>query len=248
VTQPRYLLRIDPGPEPCALLPHRLVFRRPVTVLVGANGSGKSTVLRTIAASLGLPLGGGSMEEAALPRSSRRVLGDGTRVAWRERPERRDFFSGDNAREFGAILEGREPGLDFWPGDPREGYGGHHLTERSHGEGVGAMLRRSLQADFLLLDEPETALAPAIQLALAWRIARAGEAGEQQIVVATHAPTFLRIPGAQLVELGPGGPRDVAREDTVAWRLHRQVVTASDEEWERLLDVHGDSEGPPPSG
>lgn len=235
-TPPRYLHRVDPGETARSLLSRRLVFRRSVTVLVGANGCGKSTILRTIASSLGLPLAGGSMEEAALPASSRLVLGEGTRVAWHERPQKRDFFSGDNVVALGALLESRKPGIDFWPGDPRDSYGGKHLTVRSHGEGISAMLRRALQADFVLLDEPETALSPPMQRALAARIWRACELGEKQIVLATHSAPFLRIPGAQVVELGVEGPRDTPREQTVAWRLHQQTVMSSDEEWERLLE------------
>jgi predicted ATPase len=211
------------------------VFRRALTILVGANGSGKSTILRTIAASLGLPLAGGSMEEAALPPSARLTLGDGARASWRARPNRRDFFSGDNVVALGNILQSRVPGPDFWPGDPRDDYGGHYLHVRSHGQGVTAMLDRSLRADFLLLDEPETALAPPLQLRLSAQLWRATDEGAQQVVLATHAAVFLRIPGAQIVELGPAGPRHVTREETALWQAHERTVRLDEAGWESVL-------------
>lgn len=175
------------------------------------------------------------MEEGALPASARATLGEGTRVSWRERPVRRDFFSGDNVVALGGVLESRKPGPDFWPGHPLDDYGGRHLTMESHGDGATAMLRRALQADFVLLDEPETALAPPRQVALAAQIWGAAEDGQRQFVIASHAAVFLRIPGAQIVELGMGAPRDVGRQDTVAWRFHSAAVNSTDEDWERLL-------------
>ena len=42
-----------------------LTFRKPVTCFVGENGSGKSTLIEAIAEASGLPIWGGSRNEAA---------------------------------------------------------------------------------------------------------------------------------------------------------------------------------------
>src|SRR5436309_12176179 len=42
-----------------------LAFRKPVTCFVGENGSGKSTLIEAIAEACGLPIWGGSRNEAA---------------------------------------------------------------------------------------------------------------------------------------------------------------------------------------
>ena len=42
-----------------------LTFRQPVTCFVGENGSGKSTLIEAIAEACGLPIWGGSRNEAA---------------------------------------------------------------------------------------------------------------------------------------------------------------------------------------
>jgi predicted ATPase len=42
-----------------------LTFRRPATCFVGENGSGKSTLIEAIAEACGLPIWGGSRNEAA---------------------------------------------------------------------------------------------------------------------------------------------------------------------------------------
>src|ERR1700739_1852544 len=44
-----------------------LAFRKPVTCFVGENGSGKSTLIGAIAEACGLPIWGGSRNEAANP-------------------------------------------------------------------------------------------------------------------------------------------------------------------------------------
>ena len=230
---PPLLSRIEPPASGESLLTKRITFRAPITVLVGNNGSGKSTVLRTIAASLGLPLAGGSLNEASLPPSGRPALGNGTRVGWRARPARRSFFSGDNVVGLAALLEARAADPDF-AGDPAAAYGGH-LAVRSHGQGVLAMLRHALENDFLLLDEPETALSPSAQLAVCANLMAWAEGGERQAVIASHSPFFMRIPGAELIELSSREPRIVTYRDAGAWVLHARATTEDESEWERIV-------------
>ena len=228
-----FLTQIDPGPTPSPLLPARLVFRRPITVLVGPNGCGKSTILRTIAASLGLPLDGGSMNEAALPASYRPVLGPSARVGFRERPKKRSFFSGDNVVALGNLLHAREADPDFW-GDPTAAYGGH-LSKRSHGQGVMAMVRHALAADFVLFDEPETALSPPAQLGVSALLMEWAEDEGHQAIIATHSPLFMRIPRAEIVELTAEGPRRIERQESASWSLYARATSVNDAAWEQWL-------------
>lgn len=229
----RFLAQIDPGPEPGPLLPARLAFRRPITVLVGPNGCGKSTILRTIAASLGLPLDGGSLNEASLPGSHRPVLGPSTRVGFRERPKKRSFFSGDNVVALGNLLHQREADPDFL-GDPTAAYGGH-ISKRSHGQGVMAMVRHALTSDFVLFDEPETALSPPAQLGVSALFMEWAEEDDRQAVIATHSPLFMRIPRADIVELAPSGPRRIQRQESASWSLYARATSVDDSAWEGWL-------------
>ena len=75
-----------------------------------------------------------------------------------------------------------------------------------------------------LLDEPESGLSPVAQMALVAQVHALGEAGAQVIVV-THSPIVLGVPGAEIVEVGEQGmDRGLAVEDTLAFRAMRDFL------------------------
>ena len=71
-----------------------LQFERPVTILIGENGSGKSTVIEAIAELSGLPVGGGGRNELADLKAphDRSELAPFLRAAFQKKPKNGYFF------------------------------------------------------------------------------------------------------------------------------------------------------------
>jgi predicted ATPase len=182
-----------------------------LTVLVGENGSGKSTVVEMLAETYGLNPQGGS-RDAQLFRTRPSEPGIG-QYLYAERGAHRHtwsyFLRADTMHTLYTYLEenpGREP---------------EYLHERSHGEGFLDILRtRVNQPGFYLMDEPDAPLSFTSCLGLAALLHDLATAGAQ-LIVATHSPVLAAIPGATLLELGDWGIRPAtwaSLELTGHWR------------------------------
>ena len=217
------LIRHDPGrpidtsrwpatvPAVEQLLCEGLELAPGLTVLVGENGSGKSTIVEMVAEACGLnPQGGSAMGQLFRVRDSEPALGAHLVVERGPvRPRWSYFLRADTMSQLYTYLEqnpGRRP---------------ERLHELSHGESFLQILRtRANQDGFYLLDEPDAPLSFVASLGLA-ALLHDLAAGGSQVVVATHSPILAAIPGAHLFELGPWGMRPSAWEDlslVIAWR------------------------------
>ena len=201
-----------------------------VTILVGENGSGKSTVVEMMAEAYGLnPQGGSILAPHVRVRESEPHAGHRLIV---EREAGRHpwayFLRADTMHSLYTYLEqnpGRRP---------------ERLHELSHGEGFLRILRtRVNQPGFYLMDEPDAPLSFVACLglvALLHDLARE----HSQVVVATHSPIVAATPGAHILELGDWGIRPASWEDlsiVVEWRgflndpnLYLRYLLADDEE------------------
>lgn len=182
-----------------------------LTVLVGENGSGKSTVMEMLAEACGLnPQGGSTQAKLFRTRDSEPVLG-GHLVVERgpARPKWSYFLRADTMHTLYSYLEDN-------PGRRQEPF--HEL---SHGEGFLEILRtRVNQPGFYLMDEPDAPLSFTACLGLVALLHDLTEAGSQTIV-ATHSPIVAAIPGASILELGDWGIRPARWEElhlVGAWR------------------------------
>lgn len=183
-----------------------------LTVLVGENGSGKSTVLEILAEACGLnPQGGSAQAKLFRTRDSEPGLGAHLIVErGPTRPRWSYFLRADTMHVLYSYLEdnpGRRPEQRF-----------HEL---SHGESFLEILRtRVNQPGFYLMDEPDAPLSFTACLgliALLYDLAQAGS----QAVVATHSPIVAAVPGASILELGDWGIRPARWEElhlVGAWR------------------------------
>jgi predicted ATPase len=181
-----------------------------LTVLVGENGSGKSTVVETLAEAYGLnPQGGSVMAQTFRIRPSEPGIGSELTVVRGARPRWSYFLRADTMHTLYTYLEdnpGRRP---------------ERLHEVSHGEGFLEILRtRVNQPGFYLMDEPDAPLSFTACLglvALLHDLAREGS----QAIVATHSPIVAAVPGASILELGDWGIRPARWEElhlVGAWR------------------------------
>lgn len=181
----------------------RLVLDARVTIVVGENGTGKSTLLEAIAVAWGLNAEGGSRNFAFGTRASHSdlhrhlVLSRGAR-----RPRDAYFLRAESLFNVATEIErlDREGGC----GPPiLLSYGGRSLHEQSHGESFLAVLTERLGGQgFYVFDEPEAALSPMRQLALLRRIHDLVQL-DSQILIATHSPILMAYPGAQILVAGP---------------------------------------------
>lgn len=181
-----------------------------VTVLVGENGSGKSTIVEALAMAYGINGEGGSTGANHQTRPSESEL-------WRALRLRRGlgaskwgfFLRAETMHGFYTYLE-NNPGRDG------------PLHEMSHGESFMEVLETRFDGSGLyVLDEPESALSMTGCLALVGLISDLAATGNAQAIIATHSPIIAAIPGATIYEVGEWGLRQQSWEDldlVVAWR------------------------------
>ena len=197
-------------PAMAQLLREGLELPAGLTVLVGENGSGKSTVVECLAEAYGLnPQGGSAQAQLFSVRPSEPGKGSELTVVRGVKPRWAYFLRADTMNQLYAYLEQN-------PGRRTE-----RLHELSHGEAFLEILRtRVNETGFYLMDEPDAPLSFTASLGLAALLHDLAAAGGQA-VIATHSPVVAAVPGANLLELGPWGIREASWDDlslVIAWR------------------------------
>jgi predicted ATPase len=195
----------------------RLDLEHPVTLLAGDNGTGKSTLIETIAQAVGFAPQGGEYERAGeFPPVPRAVHGFEPRMDRWSKPRNGYYLRAESFFNVAAMVDSEgefSPDLSL--------YGGRKLHEQSHGESFLALATHRFGGDGLyVLDEPEAALSVTGALAVLGAITRAAQAGAQ-FVIATHSPILLACPGARIYELDETGFAECAFDDLDAVRLWR---------------------------
>jgi predicted ATPase len=199
-----------------------------VTLLCGANASGKSTLVEAIAVACELNPEGGGRNFAFETRGSHSMLGDALRLTRGARRPRTDFFlRAESYFNVASEIEALDRAPGFGP-PIIDSYGGVSLHEQSHGQSFIALLTHRFGPDGLyILDEPEAALSPQGQLAMLARMHELVAAGSQ-LVIATHSPILLSFPGARIYELSETGIAPVAYDDTETVTLYRSFLARPD--------------------
>jgi predicted ATPase len=222
---------IDPGrwpatvPAVAQILREGLVVPGGLTVLVGENGCGKSTVVEMLAEAYGLNPQGGSAIAQFRTRDSEPGIGRQL-IADRgpDRPRWSYFLRADTMHGLYSYLEDN-------PGRVRE-----RFHELSHGEGFLAVLRsRVNEPGFYLMDEPDAPLSFTACLSLVSLLHDLAVTGSQAIV-ATHSPMVAAVPGATILELGEWGIRPSGWADLDLVMSWRQFLTDPDSYFRYLLD------------
>ncbi len=228
----------------------RLRFSAPVTLFVGENGSGKSTLLEALAISSRAVTAGAAEAPDDPSLTGVRSLADALKLSWTSRTHRgfylraEDFFGyAKRVAAMRAELERDLARVDEEYAD-RPGSLAHDLartpylrelaalTER-YGEGLDAQshgesfLRffaaRLVPRGTYFLDEPEAPLSPARQLALLALLREMVDA-DCQLVVATHSPILLAMPGAEIWSFDETPVRRVRWDELEHVRLTRDFL------------------------
>lgn len=187
-----------------------------VTFLVGENGSGKSTIVEALAAGYSRRGHAGAEENVVGPAESV----EDSPLRWHLWLDTDPMASPAGFVLRAELMHGYLAGVSP-PRGTTTGY-----NERSHGESFLALIRdRFADIGFYLLDEPEAALSFTAQLGLLGLLGDMVAEGSQ-VVVATHSPLLIALPGATIWELGEWGRREVAYADCDLVRQWRAFLDA----------------------
>ncbi len=176
------------------------------TVLVGENGSGKSTIVEGIAMAFGLAAESGTRNTMYSTRPSGSPLSSALRLSRGPGASKQGFFlRAETMHGYFTHLEESGTGRLRDPA----------FHEMSHGESFMEVLSsdRFEGSGLYVLDEPESALSFQICLALVAILADLAATGTAQVVVATHSPILAALPGARLLQADEDGLRETTWDD-----------------------------------
>jgi predicted ATPase len=204
-----------------------LEFDRPITIIVGENGAGKSTILEGIAAVAGFDEAGGGKGYMPVDHSrALEVMGgklsEALRAAWLPKVTRGWFFRAETFFAVARYLDDaqREAFEAGAPVGPPPDFLSH-----SHGEGFLRFFQERCQHQgIFIFDEPESALSPSRQVEFLKLLRAMDESKKAQVIMATHSPMLMAYPGATLLRITPGGLEPTTLEETDHYRLMRDFM------------------------
>ena len=196
----------------------QLEFNNNITFFVGENGTGKSTLLESIAVAYGLnPEGGNRNFNFSTMDTHSQLHRAITVVKGPFRPSNSYFLRAESVYNVATKIE------DYRDGDEYaayyQSYGGKSLHEQSHGESFLALIQNRFTSKGLyILDEPEAALSPQRQLTLLMFIHNLALKGTQ-FIIASHSPILLGIPGASILSFDDGNIHEITYEESESYRV-----------------------------
>jgi predicted ATPase len=198
-----------------------LEFDRAVTIIVGENGTGKSTLLEGIAALAGYDEAGGGKGYRPVDHSGAvEVMGgslaQALRASWLPKITSGWFFRAESFFSVARYLDAAALDDPSRPPPP-------DFLSHSHGEGFLRFFdERCRRQGIFIFDEPESALSPSRQIEFVKLLRRMDQSGICQVIMATHAPILMAYPNARLLRLTKYGLEPVTLEQTEHFRLLRE--------------------------
>ncbi|MES0035048.1 AAA family ATPase [Mesorhizobium sp. M0046] len=195
-----------------------LEFTTPITIIVGENGTGKSTLLEAIGALAGYDEAGGGKGYMPVDHSraidkSGAALAATLRGHWLPKVTAGWFFRAESFYSVARYLD--QAAIDAHEAPP-------DFLSWSHGEGfIRFFEERCRRQGIYILDEPESALSPTRQIELLKMLRRMNQSGTAQVIMATHSPLLMACPGARLFRISRSGLDPTDFSDTDHFRMMR---------------------------
>jgi predicted ATPase len=198
-----------------------LEFTTAITIIVGENGTGKSTLLEGMAVLAGYDEAGGGKGYRPVDHSNALekmggALSKALRASWLPKITNGWFF---RAESFFSVARY----LDQVALEPDSGGSPPDFLSHSHGEGFLRFFEERCQRQgIFIFDEPESALSPARQIEFLKLMRRMEESTICQVVMATHSPMLMAYPNACLLRLSKDGLEPVTVEQTDHYKVMRE--------------------------
>lgn len=198
-----------------------VTFETPVTLFVGENGTGKSTLLDAIARLCHIHIWKDTSRVRYQYNRYEDTFHQSLTVEWASGPVPGSFFGSNIFQHFAELL-------DEWARSDSgllDYFGGRSLMTLSHGQSLMAFFKsRYTRKGLYLLDEPETALSPKSQLELLEVISSMSEDGHAQFIIATHSPLLLAHPDSTIYTFDTPLIETIAYEETEHYKLYKDFL------------------------
>ncbi len=212
-----------------------LRFDAPVTILVGENGTGKSTLIEAIAVAYGFNPKGGSRNFTFSTNDSHSALWQCLTLSKTLSAKDGFFLRAESLYNVATNIDDMDKELSF---DPLviESYGGVSLHAQSHGESFLSIVQHRFRGEGLyLLDEPEAALSPQRLMTLLVEIDRLVK-NKSQLIIATHSPILMAYPHADILQLNDSGITRVNYKDTEHYKVTKMFIDQPEKMLKLLLE------------
>ena len=183
----------------------KIEFKQPITIFVGENGLGKSTLVEAIATKCGFNAEGGSKNFNFTTRSTESDLNKYIKIIKGPyMPKDGYFLRSESIYNVASNIDNLDEVKCNAP-PISSAYGGKSLHSQSHGESfLSIFFKRFMGNGLYILDEPEAALSPVSQMSLLIRINQLVNLNSQ-FIIATHSPILLTVPNAEILEITESG-------------------------------------------
>ena len=218
----------------------------PITFFIGDNGTGKSTLIETIAYRLQLPHMDGSDYSKKSFNASKSLL-PYLKISFNiDRPigfffraeDFGDYLNSVDRRDFAlhqslSDLEGEVPDEIIQNMKDNANYQMHHmrfeygqeLQSFPHGEAYMKIIQEKInRPGIYILDEPEAALSPAKQLSLIYFIQEHLKNYNSQFIIATHSPMLMAIPNSNIYEINEDGMQLTPLDETEHYSITKSFL------------------------
>lgn len=204
-----------------------ITLDKPVTFLVGENGTGKSTLIEAIAVAMGFNAEGGSRDFYFNTRKTHSDLYEYLQIVKSVRPNDGFFLRAESFYNTASYLEENSTLLR---------YGGASFHEQSHGESFLSLVINRFDGNGLyILDEPEAALSPQRLMSLLVAIDELVKANSQ-FIIATHSPILMAYPDAEILQFTEDGIDKVSYRQTEHYKITKQFIDTPERMIKYLLN------------
>jgi predicted ATPase len=215
-----------------------------VTVIMGQNGSGKSSLMEVLALRLELPLiNGGTTYDDTFEAA--RIIQPYVKIKLNKLFRNGFFFRAEDFSDYVAAVQKQKNKLykefqshglkehvikqmseshNFALHRMRNDFG-ENLQTLSHGEACMMILNTKIaENELILLDEPEIGLHPSYQKHLVKLITQKSESDNAQFIISTHSPIIASMPNITLYNIQDNGIHRVKYQDTDHYRILSETL------------------------
>ncbi len=207
-------------------------IKKPVTFLIGENGTGKSTLIEAIAIACNLNPEGGTQNFLFSTKNTHSELYKYLTINKTGVPQTKFFLRAESfynvSTEITRLNEENGYSTIY-------NYYGGNLHECSHGKSFIKLVQNRFSENGLyILDEPEAALSPSRQMTLLALINDLVKKGSQ-FIIATHSPILIAYKNGIIIDLD-NNLKEINYENTEIYKTYKMFLERHDTIQEYLFN------------